>query len=128
MPANAEALLKATKPKPLPHDKHQHYDEDSLADELEDETSFKVSTSLNANTSTGDSNNFKQRLDRILASPIMKPEKHITQVQVHEQNKPVPLPRKRVMFNQPEKQERHLDPSLTVTESDESQSFERTKI
>ncbi|XP_065354537.1 cilium assembly protein DZIP1L [Calliphora vicina] len=122
MPENAEALLKVTKPATRNKiQEQQHYsDEYSVSDE--DDVSLEASTPLN--NATTETRNFKQRLERILASPMRKPDEHLTKAIVHQQNltqKPVPMPRKRVMFNHPERQERRLDHYLSPTESDDPQ-------
>ncbi|KAI8121851.1 hypothetical protein FF38_03989 [Lucilia cuprina] len=107
MPENAEALLKATKPARTKFQEQQYYnDENYVSDENDD--SFEASTPLNVNTSITESKHFKQRLERILSSPIRKPDEHITKAIVHPQNltqKPVPMPRKRVMFHHPDRGE-----------------------
>ncbi|XP_037808405.1 zinc finger protein DZIP1L isoform X2 [Lucilia sericata] len=125
MPENAEALLKATKPVRTKIQEQQYSnDQNSVSDENDE--ALEASTPLNVNTSTTDNNNFKQRLERILSSPIRKPDEHIIKAIVHPQNltqKPVPMPRKRVMFHHPDQGERRLTHSLSISEINEPQIF-----
>lgn len=124
MPSNAEALLKVTKPlKPKNIPIKPKESEYSSSNEDENE-SIKTSTPLNETVPMSNTD-FKQRLERILASPIRKPEEHHIKAVIHQQSyvaQPVPMPRKRVMFNQPETREKQLEESSSLTESDDSVS------
>uniref|UniRef100_A0A1B0GDS2 C2H2-type domain-containing protein n=1 Tax=Glossina morsitans morsitans TaxID=37546 RepID=A0A1B0GDS2_GLOMM len=62
----------------------------------------QVSTPVNETTIPLNNDEFKERLERILASPIKKPDNykhHIIKAVVHQEgDRPVPFPRKKVMF------------------------------
>lgn len=99
LPENAEDMLRNTKPQqPLgevklkPKRLHTLSTDESF-EALEPNASTPVSE-----TKTTDA--FKQRLERLLSSPMRKPESYTTstsKADVH--TAPVPMPRKRVMFN-----------------------------
>lgn len=117
MPQNAKDLLKVTNPVRHKTKEQNNFSGEFSLSEAEDEY-LKASTPLNANTTY--SGNYKQMLERILASPIKKPDEHLVKAVVHQDNinkKPVPMPRKRVMFNQAEILESHINHSLSASES-----------
>ncbi|GBP06274.1 hypothetical protein EVAR_72815_1 [Eumeta japonica] len=97
MPSDAKALLKVTEHVKATDQNVLSDGEYSVFEEEEEEEHL---TFINESPSPA-SKNFKQRLERILDSPIRKPDEH----HIEFKNKiPIPMPRKRVMFNQPEVQ------------------------
>ncbi|XP_075144870.1 DAZ interacting zinc finger protein 1 [Haematobia irritans] len=127
MPENAQALLRATRPiKQQDHSvKHTVL---SSSDEEESNlggSQNKTSTPIKE-THSFHNTQFKQRLERILASPIRKPDEQ-TKAIIHKQNEPleqrypIPMPRtKRVMFNQPEKKTNDI---FSASESENEPNF-----
>uniref|UniRef100_A0A1A9V641 C2H2-type domain-containing protein n=1 Tax=Glossina austeni TaxID=7395 RepID=A0A1A9V641_GLOAU len=104
MPASAQILLEQTRPK-KPKEDNKEKSENSDNDETDDDegaSPIQVSTPVNETTIPLNNNEFKERLERILASPIKKPDNykhHIVKAMVHQEgNRPVPFPRKKVMF------------------------------
>lgn len=104
MPTNAQILLEQTRPK-KPKEDNQEKSKDSDNDETDDDegaSPVQVSTPVNETTIPLNNDEFKERLERILASPIKKPDNykhHIIKAVVHQEgNRPVPFPRKKVMF------------------------------
>ncbi|KAI9580265.1 zinc finger protein DZIP1L [Glossina fuscipes] len=114
MPAGAQILLEQTRPK-KPREDNQEKLKDADNDETDDDGASPVQASTPVNeTSTLAHDEFKERLERILASPIKKPDNykpHIIKAVVHqEDNRPVPFPRKKVMFE-------HANVSTEYTEN-----------
>ncbi|XP_073814864.1 DAZ interacting zinc finger protein 1 [Musca autumnalis] len=104
LPENAQALLKATRPQgQLDVSSNQHKISHPFSSD-EEETNLvekhDVSTTRSGLHSAHNAE-LKQRLESILASPIRMPEENIRH-HVTEHKVPVPLPRKKVMFNHKE--------------------------
>uniref|UniRef100_A0A1A9X468 C2H2-type domain-containing protein n=1 Tax=Glossina brevipalpis TaxID=37001 RepID=A0A1A9X468_9MUSC len=99
MPANAQVLLEQTLPKNPKDNKEESEDSD---DEETNDDEVQASTPVNETTISLNNDVFKERLERILASPIKKPDNyrhHVIKAVVHKEDKrPVPFPRKKVMF------------------------------
>ncbi|XP_037945240.1 kinesin-related protein 4-like [Teleopsis dalmanni] len=102
LPQNAEHVLENKKPLRPADVMHKLQQQETTTTISSDEsfaeheaiTSTPTSEKLNINS------DFKQRLEKILASPIRQPSSSIVQSKpVQASNAPVPVPRKRVMFN-----------------------------
>lgn len=135
MPKNAEALLKVTQPKGPKNMKQNsldnaNSDSDELSDYDEDDKNSamivqpsKTSTPLDEKDVPLQNLDFKQRLEKILASPISKPERREVKVVMHQSGtpkfqQPIPMPRKRVMFNQPEVNTNRIDSGSSEDDND----------
>lgn len=127
MPENAENLLRVTKPSTSLNLQTHEQNTEEFSSENESNTIAASKSHCNSyTTSKNDNMEFKQRLERILASPLMKPNEPHTKPVIHgaPTQKPVPLPRKRVMFNNSERTETQLYHAQSQSETDETPSFD----
>ena len=126
MPENAENLLRVTNPsRHLNLQVQKQNKEDFSSDNEMNAIETPKSHHKSYTTFKNENMEFKQRLECILASPFKKPKEHYTEAIVHDSTmqKPVPLPRKRVMFNNPDRIETHSNDTLSLSDTDETSSF-----
>ena len=127
MPENAENLLRVTNPsRRLNPQIHKQNKDDYSSDNEINTIETAKSQHKNYTTSKNENMEFKHRLERILASPFKKPNEQYTEAILHDSTmqKPIPLPRKRVMFNNPDRIETHLNDTLSLSDTDETSSFD----